>query len=59
MDRRFLGIDELTEYLGLPKSTRYVWTSQRRIPYLKIGRSLKFDVKEIEEWLKDKRVREL
>lgn len=59
MERRFLGIRELSEYLGLTKGTVYVWVCQRRIPYLKIGKLLKFDIIEIESWLKEKRVKEL
>jgi len=59
MDRRYLGIEEASQYLGLTKGTLYVWVCQRRIPYLKIGKLLKFDIIEIENWLKDKRRKEL
>jgi len=59
MERRFIGISELSEYLGLPKGTLYTWAWQRRIPYLKIGKLLKFDIIEINQWLKDKRVKEI
>ena len=55
--KRFLGIKELSEYLGLPVSTLYQWTHQRKIPYLKMGRLVKFDLEEIEIWLKKKRVK--
>ncbi|MCM8784254.1 MAG: helix-turn-helix domain-containing protein [Candidatus Omnitrophica bacterium] len=59
MERRFIGIDDLAQYLDVNKGTLYVWVCQRRIPYLKLGRLLKFDIMEIEKWLKDKRVKEL
>ena len=59
MEKRFLGIKELSEYLGLTTGTLYVWVCQRRIPYLKVGKLVKFDIIEIEKWLKDKRVKEL
>jgi len=59
MERRYLKIGDLAEYLGLTKGTLYVWVCQRRIPYLKIGKLLKFDIIEIEQWLKDKRIKEL
>ncbi len=59
VNRRFLGIKELAEYLGLTKGTLYVWVCQRRIPYLKVGKLVKFDLQEIEEWLKEKRVKEI
>lgn len=56
MDKRFLGIEELSQYLGLTKGTLYVWVCQRKIPYLKVGKLVKFDLIEIERWLKDKRI---
>jgi len=59
MDKRFLGIEELSEYIGLTKGTLYVWVCQRKIPYLKVGKLVKFDLKEIDDWLKGKRIAEL
>jgi excisionase family DNA binding protein len=59
MERRYIGIEDLARYLDMPKGTLYVWVCHRRIPYLKIGRLVKFDLREIEDWLKDKRVEEL
>lgn len=59
MDKRFIAIEDLAQYLSLSKGTLYVWVSQRRIPYLKMGGALRFDLREIEEWLKDKKVKEL
>ena len=57
--RRYVGIVELSKYLDLTKGTLYVWVCHRKIPYLKIGGSLKFDLIEIERWLREKRVKEL
>ena len=57
--RRFLGIEEMAEYLGVKKGTLYVWVCQRRIPYLKIGKLVKFDLQETEDWLSEKRVKEI
>jgi len=59
MEKRYFSLLDMGEYLGLPKATIYAWTSQRRIPHLKIGKRLKFDIIEIEKWLKEKRVKEL
>jgi excisionase family DNA binding protein len=59
MERRYLGIKELSEYLGLTKGTLYVWVCHKEIPHLKIGKLLKFDLIKIEEWLKDKRITEM
>ncbi|MBN3038476.1 MAG: helix-turn-helix domain-containing protein [Candidatus Omnitrophica bacterium] len=59
MEKRFLGIKEMAEYLGLTVGTMYVWVCQKKIPYLKVGKLVKFDLKEIENWLKERRVEEI
>lgn len=59
MDRRYLNINELSEYIGIPKGTLYVWTCQKRIPHVKIaGSKLRFDLRVIDEWIKEKSVAE-
>lgn len=59
MDKRFIGVDDLAQYLGLSRGTLYVWVCQRKIPYLKMGGALRFDLREIEGWIKDKKIKEL
>lgn len=59
MERRYVGVAELAKYIGIAEGTIRVWTCYRRIPFLKIGRCLKFDLREIETWLKDKRREEM
>ena len=56
MDKRFLDINELADYLGSTKGTIYVWVCHKKIPHLKIRGLLRFDKFEIDNWLKDKRV---
>jgi len=56
MNRRLLTVQEVADYLGISKDTAYSMVSQRRIPYVKIGRLLKFDLKTIDEWIAQKTV---
>ena len=49
--RRLLTIDETAEYLGLAPTTLYKMVNQRRMPYVKVGRLLRFDSRLIDEWL--------
>ena len=56
MEKRFLGIRELAEYLGITEGTVYVWVCHRKIPYLKVGRLVKFDIRKIEKWLEENSV---
>jgi excisionase family DNA binding protein len=51
MEKRLLDINETSEYLGFAVHTIYGWTSQRRIPFLKIGGRLRFDKRKLDRWL--------
>ncbi|WP_341228455.1 helix-turn-helix domain-containing protein [uncultured Arcticibacterium sp.] len=50
-ERSIMSIDEASEYLQIPKNTLYRYTSQRKVPHKKIGRSLKFKREELVDWL--------
>lgn len=39
---RLLSVAEAAEYLGIKDSTVYAWVSQKRIPYVKVGRRTMF-----------------
>lgn len=56
IERRFLGIKELANYLGIAEGTIYVWVCHRKIPYVKVGRLVKFDMRDIEEWISENKV---
>lgn len=38
-----IDINELSRRLSIPKGTLYNWVYLRRIPFIKAGRSLRFD----------------
>lgn len=56
MTKRYIGIKELSEYIGVSSGTLYVWVCHRKIPFVKIGRLVKFDLLAVEKWLEEKRV---
>jgi excisionase family DNA binding protein len=47
--RKLITIDELSALWSVPKATLYNWVNQARLPYVKLGRSLRFDLVQIEE----------
>ena len=51
MTCRLLDIKEVAHYTGLSVHTLYTMVSQRRIPYVKMGRLTKFDREEIDKWI--------
>lgn len=49
---QFLLVDEVAEMLRVHPREIYKMVSRRRIPFLKIGRRLRFDAAEITAWTK-------
>jgi excisionase family DNA binding protein len=49
---RFIDVSDLAEYVGLSTHTIYTMVSQRRIPYVKVGRLVRFDLGLLDAWLK-------
>lgn len=56
IEKRLLNIHEAAEYLGLTVGTMYVWVSQRKIPYVKVGRLTKFDKNDLDSWIDDHKI---
>jgi excisionase family DNA binding protein len=46
--RALMDIDELSLRLKIAKGTLYNWVYLRRIPFVKVGRALRFDPLQIE-----------
>jgi len=56
--RKLLDVPGLAEYLSVPKGTIYTDVCMRKIPQkaiVKLGRSLRFDVEAINEWIEENR----
>lgn len=52
IERRLLNIQEVSVYTGLSVHTIYTMVSQRRIPFVKVGRLTKFDMGLLDAWIK-------
>lgn len=51
---RLLDVAGLEKHLSIPRATIYSWTSTGKIPakaIVRLGRALRFDVKEIDAWI--------
>jgi excisionase family DNA binding protein len=46
--------DEAASYLGCTPLTLRQWVSKRRVPFLKIGRLVRFRQKDLEEFLESR-----
>jgi excisionase family DNA binding protein len=49
---RLISVPEAAAYVGVSPDTIYTWVSQRRIPYVKVGRLVKFDEAMLQAWIK-------
>lgn len=56
LNKKLVKIEELASYLDTPVATLYTWTHQRKIPHVKMGRSLRFDLVEIDQWIEQRKV---
>lgn len=51
-----LDVAEAAEFLAVTVSTLYGWVWQRRIPFVKLGRALRFDIADLERFVDRNRV---
>jgi excisionase family DNA binding protein len=54
--RRLIDIKNASTYTGLSVHTLYTMVSQRRIPYVKVGRLVKFDLALLDNWIKQQTI---
>ena len=55
-DYELMTVKQTAAYLGIAEKTLYTKASQRDIRCYKVGRLLKFDRNEVNEWLKKQMV---
>ena len=56
--RRLITAKEASQYLSLSTDTIYRMASQKKLPYLKIGDRVLFDVKALDQWVEKHMIRE-
>jgi excisionase family DNA binding protein len=50
-----INIKDAARFLAVSTSTLYGWVWQRRIPFVKVGRTLRFEMRDLEEFIKSHR----
>jgi excisionase family DNA binding protein len=51
MEKRLLSVAETAELLGISQSFLYKLTQSESIPHIRLGNTIRFDIKRIELWL--------
>ncbi len=54
--QHLLDITSISQQLGVSVNTVYSWVCQKKIPYVKLGRLVRFDSQDISKWLTEKKV---
>ena len=54
---RLLNVREAAQYLAVSVSTLYGWVWQRRIAFVKMGRALRFDPRDLEAFVEGNKQR--
>lgn len=55
--RRLINIHEASKFLSVSVSTLYGWVWQRRIPFVKLGRAVRFDMADLEKFIEENKLR--
>jgi excisionase family DNA binding protein len=45
------GFKETSAYLGCTEGTLRVWTSKRKVPFVRVGRLVRFRKQDLDAWL--------
>ena len=54
-NRRYVNINEVSEYTSLPVKSLYELASQGRIPSIKLGKRVLFDLQDIDKMMESKK----
>lgn len=52
VENRWLSLTEICQHLGISRDTAIKWINKSGMPAHKIGRSWKFKISEVDEWVK-------
>jgi excisionase family DNA binding protein len=52
---RLITVNDAARYLAVSVSTLYGWVYQRRIPFVKVGRALRFEMADLDRFVERNR----
>ena len=55
---RLLTVQDAAQYLAVSVSTLYGWVWHRKISFVKVGRALRFDLRDLEKFIQTHRTAE-
>lgn len=58
MEKRLLSVAEASCFLGISESFLYKLAEAKAVPHVRIGRALRFDICQLESWVRRQAVEE-
>jgi len=56
MEKRFLKVKEVAQYLGVSTNTIRAWVRLGKVNYSKINGAVRFDVRKVDQWVAKKNI---
>jgi len=56
LKKKLLTPQETAKYLSSTKGTIYFWVNKNKIPYVKVNGTLRFDIDDLNAWIKKNKV---
>lgn len=53
-DNQLLSVDRLSKFLDVPAATIRDWVYKRLIPFVKVGRHIRFTPSDVQRWLSER-----
>lgn len=53
---QLVNVNEAAQFLAVSPSTLYGWVWQRRIPFVKVGRAVRFDMADLQRFVTQNRI---
>lgn len=53
-EQKLMNIEEAASYLGIKKSRLYTATRRRELPFIKVGRLVRFEREHLDRWIGEK-----
>jgi len=57
--KKYISVKELSQYTSISPHTIYLWIQLKKLPYHKIGKLIRFNLAEIEAWLRAQHIEPL
>jgi excisionase family DNA binding protein len=51
IENQLWSIERLAQYLDVPEATIRDWVYKRRVPFVKVGRHVRFKPSDVDEWI--------